>query len=1045
MERIIPSGFYVLRRPLLPIETILTLLDQTKSNIHLEAHLRNIFSQLHLQETIYLASPDLFSRLQDWLHHDNFSNNKKFQHTLLKYLIRACTRCTPYGTLAGSTMGGHFNQKTCIQFNENKPFTKNIRLNMACMAKISHAIAKKSNIRKQIKFYPNNTLYKIGNRYRYTFCETEEKVSNYSICSVEASTYLEQLIDVSQEGATVQQLIEILICNEISHQEAENFIFSIIEEQILVSGIRPNITGKDFLNVLINELSSLEGATDLKNNLQDVQLLLNEPVSKILKHEKIKDIIDQNFIQTDNKNLFHVDLFFNTDKNTLSNKSINALAKTFKKLLVLNQKSYNPDLENFKKKFYERYNEQEVPLLIALDSEAGIGYGERLNTESGNLPLIENLDLYYQKKSHTIEWNFWKDFILKKYSETLLHNKFELELTDQDLAFLKEQNTADITIPESFAAFGNLIAESEEAIDEGKFIFNLNIIGGPSGANLLGRFCNGDHELLEHVKENLKLENSDPNTIIAEIVHLPDEQAGDILLRPNLRQFEIPFLTNSSVNKEYQIPLQDLMVSVKHGKKVLLRSRRHNKRIIPRLTTAHNYSKGLDLYRFLCDIQYEDSMINVKWHWSILEKQCFLPRVRYKNVILSRATWTLMIEDYPEIQDNNIYQSIDKIVKSLRIPRFASIVEGDKELLIDFKNEYCLNLLKEELLKKKTLVLKEFLQQPQNCFLQDKSGKYTNEIIIPFQVENSVKKLINTQLSSQKIQRCFSPGSEWLYFKIYTGEKTADNLLKSDIKELTEQLLAEKIVDKWFFIRYSDPDYHIRLRFHGCEAEFYKVVTQRIHVTLDEYLQKGIVYKIQTDTYKREIERYGNEAMVLSENIFFHDSIATTQFLSQLEGDTNEKYRFLFAISSIDTLLNDFSFTQDAKKQFFKRLQQGYFKEFKVELHLKKKLNNQYREHIRDIEALLNTSPSLSDAKHDFGRILNKRSNHWYDTIEKSLILSSVKVNKQNLNDVIANYVHMSLNRLFISNPRLHELVIYHYLYKYYCSSIAKRKNLVKD
>ena len=63
------------------------------------------------------------------------------------------------------------------------------------------------------------------------------------------------------------------------------------------------------------------------------------------------------------------------------------------------------------------------------------------------------------------------------------------------------------------------------------------------------------------------------------------------------------------------------------------------------------------------------------------------------------------------------------------------------------------------------------------------------------------------------IQRSFTVGDNWLYYKIYTGSRTSDMILLDIIKPLTESLLNDDVIDKWFFIRYNDPDAHIRLRF----------------------------------------------------------------------------------------------------------------------------------------------------------------------------------------------------------------------------------------
>ncbi|HEY0176078.1 MAG TPA: lantibiotic dehydratase C-terminal domain-containing protein [Pedobacter sp.] len=42
---------------------------------------------------------------------------------------------------------------------------------------------------------------------------------------------------------------------------------------------------------------------------------------------------------------------------------------------------------------------------------------------------------------------------------------------------------------------------------------------------------------------------------------------------------------------------------------------------------------------------------------------------------------------------------------------------------------------------------------------------------------------------------------------------------------------------------------------------------------------------------------------------------------------------------------------------------------------------------------------------------------------------------------LMPSYLHMFLNRIFIANQRMHELVVYHHMAKYYASVIARKKH----
>jgi thiopeptide-type bacteriocin biosynthesis protein len=129
------------------------------------------------------------------------------------------------------------------------------------------------------------------------------------------------------------------------------------------------------------------------------------------------------------------------------------------------------------------------------------------------------------------------------------------------------------------------------------------------------------------------------------------------------------------------------------------------------------------------------------------------------------------------------------------------------------------------------------------------------------------------------MKRDFCIGSEWLYYKICTGVKTADLILMEKLYPIILDLKEEKTIDKWFFIRYNDPDDHIRIRFNCKTPENISIVIAKMHLVLDELLEENLVWKVQIDTYQREIERYGERSIEDSETLFWHDSEMILQYL----------------------------------------------------------------------------------------------------------------------------------------------------------------------
>ena len=98
-------------------------------------------------------------------------------------------------------------------------------------------------------------------------------------------------------------------------------------------------------------------------------------------------------------------------------------------------------------------------------------------------------------------------------------------------------------------------AASPAALADGKLAILMESGGGPSGANLSGRFCHASAELHEAVLEHLRAEEAlAPNAVFAEIVHLNQGRIGNILCRPVLRDHEITFLGRSGAPRDRRLP-----------------------------------------------------------------------------------------------------------------------------------------------------------------------------------------------------------------------------------------------------------------------------------------------------------------------------------------------------------------------------------------------------------------------------------------------------------------------------------------------------------
>lgn len=302
------------------------------------------------------------------------------------------------------------------------------------------------------------------------------------------------------------------------------------------------------------------------------------------------------------------------------------------------------------------------------------------------------------------------------------------------------------------------------------------------------------------------------------------------------------------------------------------------------------------------------------------------------------------------------------------------------------------------------------------------------------------RKMIDIDLEIDKIKRKFIPGDTWLYFRIFTGIKTADRILRELLHPVKDFLLEKKLIEKWFFIRYRDPHNQLRVRFNLKRSKNLDKIIKIFNDNFRSFIVNDFIWKIQTDTYVRELERYGFENIELSESIFFYDSEMILKFFLFAGGDEHEQLRWMFGLKAIDRFLSDFNLNMNSKLDLVTILRNGFGKEFGEDKYLRKQLEKKFRSNRVLLTDLLSVEKENNEINKQLNKIISLRSAGIRKTVEQ--IISLEESNKLNLNfyDLMGSYLHMTVNRLFRTNQRLHELVLYDFLKRYYISEIARKK-----
>lgn len=1064
--RFAPSGFFALRTPLLPfdelsawsdgLEAVSALragdsVDQalTADRARLRRGLATLLGRPEIRDAIFLASPSVDEAIDDWQMRPDDKRGRKAEPVLVSYVTRAAARPTPFGLFAGCTTGT-LGPQTRLELAGRDTYRRHSRLDMDYLWALAETLERDPARRRAFLYEPNSSLYAVGDRLRFAQGRVAADRRSYHLVAVDTHQYLTETLDRAGKGATLDALAEALVDDDISLEEAEAFVAELVDNQILVGDVRPGVTGDEPIHTLIATLGRQLDTVAIADRLEQARSALEEIDAKGVgvdpeRYRSIAALLAELPARPELSRLVQVDLVKPSGEVSLGPAVVSEISRAVGVLYRLLPPQWDDGLTRFREEFERRYETREVPLMEALDEETGIGFDVSRSTAAEAAPLLAGLRLGIEEDD-SVSWNRRDAMILEKLGRALQHGASEISIDASDLEGLDSDRRPPL--PDAFHVMASLAARSAKAAETGQFRLLLHHGGGPSGARVLGRFCHADAELCRWIPAHLRAEEDHrPEAVFAEIVHLPEGRIGNILYRPVLRHYEIPYLGSSGAPLDRQIPVTDLCVSVRDGR-VVLRSRRLDREVVPRLSTAHNYSaRSVGVYRFLCSVQHQSVAGALGWEWGVLAGAPYLPRVVTGKVVLSRARWNLSEAEVRLLRQPGgaeHFAAVQSWRTARGLPRWVALIDDDNELLVDLDNVLSIEAMAHQLRGEQQAALVEMFPPPDELCVSGPEGRFVHELVVPFVRTGSPAATSDADAERplavpSSVRRRFTPGSDWLYAKLYGGPATADRVLTEAIAPVVRAAVDSGAADAWFFIRYEDPDPHLRVRFHGAPDRLDGEVRPACEAVAGRLVEAGQVWRVQFDTYEREVERYGGERGIeLAEQLFHTDSDAVLAILGQLSGDTGLDARWRLALCGIDRLFDDLGLDLERKRALARESRDAYGLEFRVDGEFRATVGERYRAQRASLEALLTEqhvpallAPGIEALQARSARIapLAAELRH----LERTGRLGGT------ITDLAGSYAHMHVNRLLRSAQRAQELVLYEYLDRFYSAQAGRR------
>jgi len=486
------------------------------------------------------------------------------------------------------------------------------------------------------------------------------------------------------------------------------------------------------------------------------------------------------------------------------------------------------------------------------------------------------------------------------------------------------------------------------------------------------------------------------------------------------------------------------------GDRIVLLSESLGKEIIPRLSNAHSFSHPVNLpvYRFLCLLQEEGTTPSVSWDWGVFSRAPYLPRVTNGRIVLSLRRWVLNRASIERVARKNSADGPDRFreyLSDLGLPRF--IVCDD--LLVDLENHTALGELLAEVRDRPISSISEMFPDPSQLCVRGPEGRYVHEIFVPFvrSVPTTAPSIRVSGQSSRTLDassppvdergRMSFPGDEWLFAKIYAGEAFADHLLTTCLREFVGRLRERRWIESWFFLRYSDPHHHLRVRFKGDQETLWQIVLPELASSLRPFERDRLVWRFQLDTYDRELERYGGpKGLDLTERIFQIDSDTVLELLA-LSLEESPDLRWHLALVGADRLLGDFGLDLEHKRQLVGRMRDSRVPGG-VEKADRILLGARYRQHRPRINALLDGTES-DEGFEALRDVIDTRSHRIKPLVAAIRKLADQRELATDFHTIAGSCMHLFINRLLRSAQNTSEIVICDFLDRTYESRVARR------
>lgn len=546
-------------------------------------------------------------------------------------------------------------------------------------------------------------------------------------------------------------------------------------------------------------------------------------------------------------------------------------------------------MRDYRDRFIERYGTAcAVPLGELADPHRGLG-----------LPPEYAAEPTYARTGPGDEADGPRRALVGELIQEAVLSGGDLVLTDDVVRRLADvaRHDPQAAPPRALELCFQVLADSTAALDRGDFrLLGSPHIGAWAAGATAGRFAEAAG--LTADLSRLAAETSgdpDGDVIAAQVELLPREPRGlNIVQVPRLLPYRIPVGVPDDRDDPRCLNWRTLLVAAGSDGLRLLHpeSGRPVRPVLPHMLALD--TQAPPVARFLMDLATARPRVWSGWDWAGHDTLPYLPRVRYGRVVVMPKRWLpgRRLRDAARAKGAEMWEEgLDAWRRRLAVPDRLHIARNDQIYPVDLRDRWDRELLRSELTA----------AHPQFVLYEDVTadgaglgwnGGHSTEIVVPLAGARpsggapgtADRERARTAPPVRPAPTRFHlPGEDWLFVKWYAEPSAHEALLADHLPAVLAEI--EDDVDRWFFVRYQDPDPHLRLRFHGDGEALNGRVLPVLSRASRVLVESGALRSMTLDTYRPESDRYGGEPLQEAAELLFRtDSLSAVVHLRAARG-----------------------------------------------------------------------------------------------------------------------------------------------------------------